>query len=54
MTFCRHGMLLSARWGWSYPFKVPSASGNPAVPGMGFRFYANQRWPYPNPTDSQA
>jgi hypothetical protein len=32
------------------PFSVLGASGNPAVPGMGFRFDSNERWPYPNPT----
>ena len=32
------------------PFSVLGASGNPAVPGMGFRFDTNERWPYPNPT----
>jgi hypothetical protein len=34
------------------PFSVLGASGNPAVPGMGFRFDTNDRWPYPNPTVS--
>src|SRR6478736_258897 len=38
----------------SKPLKCGSrnlgASGNSAAPGMGFRFDANERWPYPNPT----
>jgi hypothetical protein len=32
------------------PFSVLGASGNPAVPGLGFRFDTDDRWPYPNPT----
>jgi hypothetical protein len=32
------------------PFSVLGASGNPAVPGLGFRFDVDERWPYPNPT----
>ena len=31
------------------PSSVLAASGNPAVPGLGFRFDADKRWPYPNP-----
>jgi hypothetical protein len=38
--------------GWMFngmdPFSVLGASGNPAVPGMGFHFDTNERWPYPN------
>jgi hypothetical protein len=26
------------------------ASGNPDVPGLGFRYDTDDRWPYPNPT----
>jgi hypothetical protein len=26
------------------------ASGNPEVPGLGFRYDTRDRWPYPNPT----
>ena len=40
--------------GWMFngmdPFSVLGASGNPPVPGLGFRFDADERWPYPNPT----
>lgn len=32
------------------PFSVLGASGTPDVPGLGFRFDTNNRWPYPNPT----
>jgi hypothetical protein len=40
--------------GWMFngldPFSVLGASGNPAVPGLGFRYDTDDRWPYPNPT----
>lgn len=40
--------------GWMFngidAFSFLGASGNPAVPGLGFRYDANERWPYPNPT----
>lgn len=40
--------------GWMFngldPFSVLGASGNPEVPGLGFRYDLNDRWPYPNPT----
>jgi hypothetical protein len=40
--------------GWLFngldPFAVLGASGNPAVPGLGFRYDKDERWPYPNPT----
>jgi hypothetical protein len=32
------------------PFSVLGASGNPGVPGLGFRYDSRQDWPYPNPT----
>lgn len=32
------------------PFSVLGASGEPAVPGLGFRYDEDKRWPYPNPT----
>jgi hypothetical protein len=32
------------------PFSVLGASGNPSVPGLGFRYDSNEHWPYPNPT----
>lgn len=40
--------------GWMFdgldPFSVLGASGVPEVRGLGFRYDANERWPYPNPT----
>jgi hypothetical protein len=40
--------------GWMFngldPFSVLGASGNPEVPGLGFRYDTDDRWPYPNPT----
>jgi hypothetical protein len=40
--------------GWSFngldPFSVLGASGNPEVPGLGFRYDTDENWPYPNPT----
>ena len=40
--------------GWMFngvdAFSVLGASGNPRVPGLGFRFDTDDRWPYPNPT----
>jgi hypothetical protein len=32
------------------PFSMLGASGDPEVPGLGFRYDADDRWPYPNPT----
>jgi len=56
-TSCYAGMLMLQAMGlggWMFngmdPFSVLGASGDPAVPGMGFRFDTNERWPYPNPT----
>ena len=56
-TSCYAGALMLQAMGlggWMFngmdPFSVLGASGNPAVPGMGFRFDTNERWPYPNPT----
>ncbi|MGI9419548.1 MAG: hypothetical protein ACR2RA_17105, partial [Geminicoccaceae bacterium] len=38
--------------GWMYgginPFSVLGASGDPHVPGLGFRFDVDERWPLPN------
>ena len=31
-------------------FSFLGASGNPDVPGLGFRYDTDERWPYPNPT----
>lgn len=40
--------------GWMFngldPFSVLGAGGDPNVPGLGFRYDTNERWPYPNPT----
>jgi hypothetical protein len=40
--------------GWMFngvdPFVMLGASGNPDVPGLGFRYDTDDRWPYPNPT----
>ena len=40
--------------GWMFngidPFSMLGASGNPEVPGFGFRYDTNENWPYPNPT----
>jgi hypothetical protein len=56
-TSCYAGMLMLQAMGlggWMFngidPFSVLGASGNPAVPGLGFRFDTSQDWPYPNPT----
>jgi len=40
--------------GWMFngvdAFAVLGASGDPEVPGLGFRYDKDERWPYPNPT----
>jgi len=40
--------------GWMFngidPFAMLGASGNHDVPGLGFRYDTDERWPYPNPT----
>jgi hypothetical protein len=40
--------------GWMFngvdPFAMLGASGDPEVPGLGFRYDEDERWPYPNPT----
>ena len=40
--------------GWMFngvdPFAMLGASGDPAAPGLGFRYDEDERWPYPNPT----
>jgi hypothetical protein len=40
--------------GWMFdgisPFSVLGASGDPEVPGLGFRFDTNPKWPLPNAT----
>lgn len=32
------------------PFAIMGASGNPKIPGLGFRYDKKENWPYPNPT----
>jgi hypothetical protein len=56
-TSCYTGVLMLQAMGlggWMFtgidPFSVLGASGNPTVPGLGFRFDTDERWPYPNPT----
>jgi hypothetical protein len=40
--------------GWMFngvdPFAMLGASGDSKVPGLGFRYDEDERWPYPNPT----
>jgi hypothetical protein len=54
-TSCYSGALLLQAMGlggWMYngidPWSMLGASGNPDVPGLGFRFEKDDRWPYPN------
>ncbi len=56
-TSCYAGALMLQAMGlggWMFngldPFAVLGASGDPDVPGLGFRYDADERWPYPNPT----
>lgn len=56
-TSCYAGALMLQAMGlggWMFngidPFAMLGASGNPEVPGLGFRFDTDERWPYPNPT----
>jgi len=56
-TSCYAGTLMLQSMGlggWMFngldPFSVLGASGNPDVPGLGFRYDIDDRWPYPNPT----
>lgn len=56
-TACYAGSLMLQAMGlggWLFngldPFAVLGASGNPDVPGLGFRYDKDERWPYPNPT----
>lgn len=56
-TACYAGMLMLQAMGlggWMFdgldPFAVLGASGDPEVPGLGFRYDTNERWPLPNPT----
>ena len=56
-TSCYAGTLMLQAMGlggWMFngvdPFAMLGASGNPEVPGLGFRYDEDERWPYPNPT----
>lgn len=56
-TACYAGALMQQALGlggWAYgglnPFSVLGASGDPEVPGLGFRFETDDRWPLPNVT----
>jgi hypothetical protein len=50
-TFMLQAMGLG---GWMFngidAFAFLGASGNPELPGLGFRYDTSDRWPYPNPT----
>jgi hypothetical protein len=56
-TSCYAGMLMLQAvglGGWLYgglnPVSILGASGDPDVPGLGFRFDIDERWPMPNVT----
>jgi hypothetical protein len=56
-TSCYAGALMLQAMGlggWMFngvdAFAVLGASGDPEVPGLGFRYDEDERWPYPNPT----
>ena len=56
-TSCYAGALMLQAMGlggWMFngldPFAVLGASGDPDVPGLGFRYDEKESWPYPNPT----
>jgi len=56
-TACYAGVLLLQAMGlggWMFDgidrFSMLGASGNPDVPGLGFRYDQDKRWPTPNPT----
>jgi hypothetical protein len=56
-TSCYAGVLMLQAMGlggWMFngvdPFAMLGASGLPEVPGLGFRYDSDARWPYPNPT----
>jgi hypothetical protein len=56
-TSCYAGTLMLQAMGlggWMFngldAFSVLGASGDPEVPGLGFRHDMDERWPYPNPT----
>ena len=54
---CYAGVLMLQAMGlggWMFngidPFAMLGASGDPEVPGLGFRYDSDENWPYPNPT----
>src|ERR687897_1610953 len=56
-TSCYAGMLMLQAMGlggWMFDgidrYTVLGASGDPEVPGLGFRYDTDKRWPLPNPT----
>ena len=56
-TSCYAGTLMLQAMGlggWMFngvdPFAVLGASGDLTIPGLGFRYDEDERWPYPNPT----
>lgn len=56
-TSCYAGALMLQAMGlggWMFndvdAFSVLGASGDPDVPGLGFHYDTDDRWPYPNPT----
>jgi hypothetical protein len=56
-TSCYAGALMLQAMGlggWMFngldAFSVLGASGDPQVPGLGFRYDTDDNWPYPNPT----
>jgi hypothetical protein len=56
-TACYAGVLMLQAMGlggWMFDgidrFSMLGASGNPEVPGLGFRYDEDERWPIPNPT----
>lgn len=56
-TSCYAGMLMLQAMGlggWMFDgldrFTILGASGDPQVPGLGFRYDVDERWPLPNPT----
>lgn len=60
-TSCYAGALMLQAMGlggWMFngvdPFAMLGASGEPDIPGLGFRYDEDERWPYPNPTGLEA
>jgi hypothetical protein len=56
-TSCYAGTLMLQAMGlggWMFngvdPFAMLGASGDTEIPGLGFRYDEDERWPYPNPT----